>query len=62
MNSSHDGAPFVLATPETIWDRTYPLHQRQTRHSGRNRGNTILDSKVLLEILWKNRGKLLPGE
>jgi phosphate transport system substrate-binding protein len=39
------GEPFVLATPETIWDRTYPLHRFSTLYINRRPG-TPVDPKV----------------
>jgi phosphate transport system substrate-binding protein len=39
------GNPFVLATPETIWDHTYPLHRFSTLYINRKPG-TPVDPKV----------------
>jgi phosphate transport system substrate-binding protein len=37
--------PFVLATPETVWDRTYPLHRFSTLYIKRRPGMSV-DPKV----------------
>lgn len=39
------GEPFVLATPETIWDHSYPLHRFSTLYINRKPG-TAIDPKV----------------
>jgi len=43
--AEHAGGPFVLATPETIWDRSYPLHRFSTLYINRRPG-TPVDPKV----------------
>ena len=43
--AEHEGDPFVLATPETIWDRSYPLHRFSTLYINRKPG-TPVDPKV----------------
>ena len=43
--AEHAGGPFVLATPETIWDRTYPIHRFSTLYFNRKPG-TAVDPKV----------------
>lgn len=35
------GAPYVLATPETIWDRTFPLHRFTTLYINREPGTPV---------------------
>lgn len=35
------GSPYVLATPETIWDRTYPLHRFTTLYINRKPGAPV---------------------
>jgi phosphate transport system substrate-binding protein len=39
------GDPFVLATAETIWDRTYPIHRFTTLYINRKPG-TAVDPKI----------------
>ncbi len=43
--AEHAGDPFVLATPETIWDHSYPLHRFSTLYINRKPG-TPVDPKV----------------
>ena len=43
--AEHIGGPFVTATPETIWDRSYPLHRFSTLYINRKPG-TPVDPKV----------------
>jgi phosphate transport system substrate-binding protein len=43
--AEHTGDPFVLASPETIWDRTYPLHRFTTLYINRKPG-TAVDPKL----------------
>ena len=43
--AEHEGDPFVLATAETIWDRTYPIHRFTTLYINRKPG-TAVDPKV----------------
>ena len=43
--AEHAGSPFVLATSETIWDHTYPLHRFSTLYINRKPG-TPVDPKV----------------
>ena len=43
--AEHAGGPFVLATPETIWDHSYPLHRFSTLYINRKPG-TPVDPKV----------------
>lgn len=43
--AEHPGGPFVLATPETIWDHSYPLHRFSTLYINRKPG-TPVDPKV----------------
>jgi phosphate transport system substrate-binding protein len=43
--AEHAGGPFVLATPETIWDRSYPLHRFSTLYINRRPG-TAVDPKI----------------
>ena len=43
--AEHAGVPFVLATPETIWDHTYPLHRFSTLYINRKPG-TPVDPKI----------------
>jgi phosphate transport system substrate-binding protein len=43
--AEHVGAPFVMATPDTIWDRSYPLHRFSTLYINRKPG-TPVDPKV----------------
>jgi phosphate transport system substrate-binding protein len=43
--AEHAGSPFVLATPETIWDHTYPLHRFSTLYINRKPG-TPVDPKI----------------
>ncbi len=45
------GEPFVLATPETIWDRSYPLYRFSTLYINRKPG-TPTDPKVREFILY----------
>lgn len=41
----HEGAPFIQATPETIWDRSYPMHRFTTMYINRKPG-TAVDPRV----------------
>jgi phosphate transport system substrate-binding protein len=43
--AEHEGGPFVLATPETIWDHTYPLHRFSTLYINRKPGTSV-DPKI----------------
>lgn len=43
--AEHAGASFVFATPETIWDRSYPLHRFSTLYINRKPGSPV-DPKV----------------
>jgi phosphate transport system substrate-binding protein len=43
--AEHAGDPFVLATPETIWDRTYPIHRFTTLYINR-KPSTAVDPKI----------------
>jgi phosphate transport system substrate-binding protein len=43
--AEHEGGPFVLATPETIWDQSYPLHRFSTLYINRRPGAAV-DPKV----------------
>jgi phosphate transport system substrate-binding protein len=43
--AEHAGDPFVLATPETIWDHSYPLHRFSTLYINRKPGAPV-DPKV----------------
>lgn len=43
--AEHVGDPFVLATAETIWDRTYPIHRFTTLYINRKPG-TAVDPKI----------------
>jgi phosphate transport system substrate-binding protein len=43
--AEHAGGAFVLATPETIWDHTYPLHRFSTLYINRKPGSEV-DPKV----------------
>jgi phosphate transport system substrate-binding protein len=43
--AEHAGDPFVLATSETIWDRTYPIHRFTTLYINRKPG-TAVDPKI----------------
>jgi phosphate transport system substrate-binding protein len=43
--AKHGGDPFVLATAETIWDRTYPIHRFTTLYINRKPG-TGVDPKI----------------
>jgi phosphate transport system substrate-binding protein len=43
--AEHAGTPFAIATPETIWDHTYPLHRFSTLYINRKPG-TPVDPKV----------------
>lgn len=43
--AEHAGDTFVLATPETIWDRSYPLHRFSTLFINRKPGTSV-DPKV----------------
>lgn len=43
--AEHAGAPYVVATADTIWDRTYPLHRFSTLYINRKPG-TPVDPKV----------------
>jgi phosphate transport system substrate-binding protein len=39
--AERDGSPYVLATPETIWDRTFPLHRFTTLYINRRPGTPV---------------------
>ncbi len=39
--AENPGDPFVLATPETIWDHTYPLHRFSTLYINRKPGTPV---------------------
>ena len=43
--AEHAGGPYVVATAETIWDRTYPLHRFSTLYLNRRPGAAV-DPKV----------------
>jgi phosphate transport system substrate-binding protein len=43
--AEHVGHPFIMATPDTIWDRSYPLHRFSTLYINRKPG-TPVDPKV----------------
>ena len=43
--AQHAGDPFVLATAETIWDRSYPIHRFTTLYINRKPG-TAVDPKI----------------
>jgi phosphate transport system substrate-binding protein len=43
--AQHADARFVIATPETIWDQTYPLHRFSTLYINRKPGASV-DPKV----------------
>lgn len=43
--AEHEGGPYVVATAETIWDRTYPLHRFSTLYINRKPGAKV-DPKV----------------
>jgi phosphate transport system substrate-binding protein len=43
--AEHVGNPFVVATPDTIWDRSYPLHRFSTLYINRKPG-TPVDPKI----------------
>ena len=43
--AQHTGDPFVLATAETIWDRSYPIHRFTTLYINRKPG-TAVDPKI----------------
>lgn len=43
--AEHAGGPYVAATPETIWDQSYPLHRFSTLYINRKPG-TAVDPKV----------------
>ncbi len=43
--AAHPGGPFVLATPETIWDHSFPLHRFSTLYINRPPGAAV-DPKV----------------
>jgi phosphate transport system substrate-binding protein len=45
------GEPFVLASPETIWDRSYPLYRISTMYINRKPG-TAVDPKIKEFILY----------
>lgn len=45
------GGPFVLATAETVWDRTYPLHRFSTLYINRKPGAAV-DPKIKEFILY----------
>jgi phosphate transport system substrate-binding protein len=49
--AEHVGDPFVLATAETIWDRTYPIHRFTTLYINRKPG-TPVDPKIKEFILY----------
>lgn len=49
--AEHAGEPFVLATPETIWDHSYPLHRFSTLYINRKPGAPV-DPKVKEFILY----------
>jgi phosphate transport system substrate-binding protein len=49
--AEHDDGPFVLATPETIWDRTYPLHRFSTLYLNRRPG-ALVDPKLREFVLY----------
>jgi phosphate transport system substrate-binding protein len=39
--AEHVGDPFVMATPDTIWDRSYPLHRFSTLYINRKPGTPV---------------------
>lgn len=39
--AEHAGDPFVLASPETIWDRTYPIHRFTMLYINRRPGTAV---------------------
>ncbi len=39
--ADHAGGPFVLATSETIWDHSYPLHRFSTLYINRKPGTPV---------------------
>jgi phosphate transport system substrate-binding protein len=39
--AEHVGNPFVVATPDTIWDRSYPLHRFSTLYINRKPGTPV---------------------
>jgi phosphate transport system substrate-binding protein len=43
--AEHAGDPFVVATPDTIWDHSYPLHRFSTLYINR-KPHTPVDPKV----------------
>ena len=43
--AEHEGAPYILATPETIWDHSYPLHRFSTLYINR-KPRAAVDPKV----------------
>jgi phosphate transport system substrate-binding protein len=43
--AEHVGGPYVPATPETIWDQSYPLHRFSTLYINRKPG-TAVDPKI----------------
>jgi phosphate transport system substrate-binding protein len=43
--AEREGGPFVVATPETIWDHSYPLHRFSNLYINRKPG-TAVDPKV----------------
>jgi len=43
--AEHEGGPFVVATAETIWDHSYPLHRFSTLYINR-KPRTAVDPKV----------------
>lgn len=45
------GGPYVLATPETIWDRTFPLHRFSRLYINR-KPDTPVDPKIKEFILY----------
>ena len=49
--AEQDGGPFVLATPETIWDRTFPLHRFSTLYINRKPGAPV-DPRVKEFVLY----------
>ena len=49
--AEHEGGTFVVATPETIWDRTYPLHRFSTLYINRKPGEHV-DPKIKEFVLY----------
>ena len=43
--ATHLGGRFVIASPESIWDRSYPLHRFTTLYINRTPGRSV-DPKV----------------